>query len=338
MTAPEPKPADPTPRGGPRRETWLVAVWPGMGSVAVAAGSWLSSELGARHQLDLPAEEFFDVEKVEVHKGIARVGWRPSSTFHLWRNPGKGPDLLIFIGEAQPSSRGLEFCHRILEVAGRFGVTRVFTFAAMATPMHPGATPRVFAVANHEALLDVLRPHPVEFLEEGQINGLNGVLLAAAAELDIEGVCLLGEMPFFAVSLPNPGASLAVLEVFSSLGGFSIEVGELREQSVSVDRRLTKIFENMPQVEIEIDEEDLDDDEEDLLASVDFIDELEDSVDEGEEALRRLPGPSRAKIEKLFKEAQADRTRALALKAELERLRVFDLYEDRFLDLFREGS
>ena len=54
--------------------------------------------------------------------------------------------------------------------------------------------------------------------------------------------------------------------------------------------------------------------------------------------MRRLPGSSRVKIEKLFKEAQADRNRALALKAELDRLGVFDLYEDRFLDLFREGS
>ena len=58
----------PSPGGVPGREpgesrpTWLIAVWPGMGSVALTAGSWLASELGAKQQLELPAEEFFDVE------------------------------------------------------------------------------------------------------------------------------------------------------------------------------------------------------------------------------------------------------------------------------------
>lgn len=312
----------------PERDTWLVAVWPGMGSVALAAGSWLASELGAVHELDLPSEEFFDVEKVEVHHGVARVGWRPSCAFHLWRNPGDGPDLLVFIGEAQPSSRGLEFCHRILEVARRHGVTRIFTFAAMATPMHPQATPRVFSVANDERLLGWLRTHPVEFLEEGQINGLNGVLLAAAAEIGIDGVCLLGEMPYFAVNVPNPGASVAVLNLFARLAGLVFDLTELEKQAETVERKLTQILSQMPQIE--------DADETDEAPS--FLALEPDAVPPADEDTPRLTPSQSARIERLFGEAERDRGRALELKAELDRLGVFDEYEDRFLDLFREGS
>ena len=310
------------------KETWLVAVWPGMGSVAVTAGNWLSEQLGAEHQLDLPAEEFFDIEKVEVKGGIAKAGWRPNSSFSLWRNDGEGPDLLFFVGEAQPTGRGLEFCHRILEVAHRYRVTRVWTFAAMATPLQPGVTPRVFAVANEESLLAEVQAAPIEVLEDGQINGLNGVLLAAAAELGIGAVCLLGELPFFAVAVPNPRASLAVIEIFSQLSGVHVEVSELEEQSRTVDRRLQKIFENMPQVEI-----DLDDDEGPNFSEFEasFADP---EVEEG----TRLSPAHQQRLEKLFEEAAKDRHQAFALKAELDKLGVFELYEDRFLDLFREGS
>jgi predicted ATP-grasp superfamily ATP-dependent carboligase len=315
-----------------------------MGSVALTAGSWLASELKATHQLDLPAEEFFDVEKVEVHHGVARVGWRPSSTFHRWKNPEKGPDLLIFIGEAQPSVRGLEFCHRILDIARSFGVKRVVTFAAMATQMHPGAAPRVFAVANEERLLLELQPHSIELLEEGQINGLNGVLLAAAAELGIDGICLLGEMPFFAVGVQNPGAAVAVLEVFSSLSGVPVELGELRSQGETVKRRLSQILSRMPQVEI--DDEEGEEGEGEAAETADP--ELRGSdlkrIREGAGPRRKpsepdelAPGDLR-RIEMLFLEAQRDRTRALALKSELDRLGVFARFEDRFLDLFRQGN
>jgi hypothetical protein len=44
------------------------------------------------------------------------------------------------------------------------------------------------------------------------------------------------------------------------------------------------------------------------------------------------------KIERLFLEARADRTRAPELKKELDRWNLFELYEDRFLDLFEDDK
>jgi hypothetical protein len=42
------------------------------------------------------------------------------------------------------------------------------------------------------------------------------------------------------------------------------------------------------------------------------------------------------RVEKLFDEAQRDRTKAIILKQELDRWGLFHLYEDRFLDLFEK--
>jgi hypothetical protein len=39
---------------------------------------------------------------------------------------------------------------------------------------------------------------------------------------------------------------------------------------------------------------------------------------------------------RLFEKAREDRSKAYELKGELDRLGVFDLYEDRFLDLFKK--
>jgi hypothetical protein len=45
-----------------------------------------------------------------------------------------------------------------------------------------------------------------------------------------------------------------------------------------------------------------------------------------------------ARVEALFAEAQRDRSKALALKAELDRLGASARYEDRFLDLFKRAE
>jgi proteasome assembly chaperone (PAC2) family protein len=102
----------------------------------------------------------------------------------------------------------------LIDLARDQGVERLFTFAAMATEMKPGTDARVFAAATQQSLLDALGLFDVQLLDDGHVGGLNGVLLAAAAEKGMPGVCLLGEMPHILVHLLYPKASLAVLRVF----------------------------------------------------------------------------------------------------------------------------
>ena len=51
-----------------------------------------------------------------------------------------------------------------------------------------------------------------------------------------------------------------------------------------------------------------------------------------------LDPETRQRIEALFDQVARDRGKAVRLKRELDRLGVFDQYEDRFLDLFRKGG
>jgi hypothetical protein len=49
------------------------------------------------------------------------------------------------------------------------------------------------------------------------------------------------------------------------------------------------------------------------------------------------PGPEETQhIERLFRQANQDRSQAYELKRELDRLNLYKDYEDRFLDLFKK--
>lgn len=315
-------------------EPWLIAVWPGMGQVALGAGSYLLEKLGGTPLQTIVNREYFDVSAVAVEGGVVRSPGIPKSTLYASPAAGRrsGPDLLIFIGEAQPSHKNWEFCHELLDLALARGVRRVVTFAAMATPVHPAAAPRVFGVASESSLLPLLAKQEISLLAEGQISGLNGVLLAAAAERGIEAICLLGELPFFAVQVPNPKASLAVLRAFMRISGTEIDLSEIEAQARAVERALTEVIERASkQAEAQQEREHREEAEPEFGAPA-------PEAEEEEEKPRSPPPAALARIEELFRRARTDKEQAIRLKAELDKLGLFKEYEDRFLDLFKKDG
>ncbi|GMV96072.1 MAG: PAC2 family protein [Phycisphaerae bacterium] len=313
------------------RDPWLVAVWPGMGSVAVLAGSHLVQQLGAEPVAALSASEFFELQSVQVKDGLASPAPLPRSLFFEWRDPQLRHDLLIFVGEEQPSHSGYLLCQKVIEYAASRGVRRLFTFAAMATQLQLGTRPKVFAAATDPEGLAELRRVGVQIMSEGQISGLNGVLLAAGAERGLKGICLLGELPFFAVGVPNPRASLAVLEPFSRITGIPLDFTQLKREARAVEKNLRQLLEQMSHAAGQADPE----------AGEEWKVEEDEEPDESEppsSGENRLDPRLQQRIERLFERAARDRSKALELKQELDRLGVFQQYEDRFLDLFRKAE
>ena len=298
-------------------QPWLIAVWPGMGNVAISAGYYLMAKLGMHLLADFSSKELFDIEHVEVKGGIIRNARLPRSRFFVWSERNRTNDIVIFIGEAQPPIGKYAFCRRLIEFAQELEVSRIFTFAAMATQMHPSERARVFGAATETESLEELKLHDLEILEDGNIGGLNGVLLGAAAEAGMRGTCLLGEMPHIFAQLPFPKASLAVLKVFTEMANLNIDYSELTEQADAMDQKLGELLESVQAaVEPHLHEE-----EEHAVETTD---------EEG------LSPQDERRIEDLFTQAKRDRSKAYELKRELDRLEVFKEFEDRFLDLFKK--
>jgi hypothetical protein len=300
-------------------DPWLVAVWPGMGGVSITAGYYLMAKLGMHLLLEFPATDYFDVGQIEVKDGLILSRGLPRSRLFLWNDPKQQRDLIVFIGEAQPPARGGAFCRRLIEQAKTLGVRRVFTFAAMATAMRPKQDSRVFGAAIDRGTLEEFKQLDLEILESGNISGLNGVLLGMAAAAGLPGGCLLGEIPHVFSQIPFPKAALAVLEFFSAMTGIELDFAELHEHAVTVEKTLE-----------------------------DFLVRMEHAVEEAHEQPGHLPEPEagesvsrpgaadRQRIERLFTEARDDRSRAYELKQELDRLGLFNEFEDRFLNLFKD--
>lgn len=297
---------------------WLIAVWPGMGHVAVSAGYYLLAKLSMQLFAELSPQGLFEVEHVEVKGGLIQPGHLPRSRFFLWTDPQGKRDIVVFIGEAQPPREKYPLCQKLIYYARELGVERVFTFAAMATQMRPEEDPRVFAATTQEKGLAELREARLELLDEGNIGGLNGVLLGAAAESGMLGTCLLGEMPHIFAQLPFPHASLAVLQAFVKLAGIEMDFTELTEQAKAMDEKLGELLSGL---------------EEQFAEQTGGEDSY--GTEEPEENGGLAP-EDRRRIEQLFEQAHDNRSKAYELKRELDRLEVFPEYENRFLDLFKK--
>ena len=299
---------------------WLVAVWPGMGNVALNAGIYLLAKLDMKVVAEFEAGELFDVDYVEVKEGIIQAGRRPRNRMFLWTDPDKKRDVVVFLGEAQPPIGKYPFCRQLINYAKNIGVERIFTFAAMATQMHPEHRARVFGAATDRDNVEELKRLELEILEDGHIAGLNGVLLGAATESGLHGACLLGEMPHIFSQLPFPKASLAILEVFTTITGIELDFTELSEQARTTEQQLGQL---LAQVE--------------SASGQQFAVEEERSTPEPPEPERLSPA-DKQRIEGLFEQAAKDRSKAFELKQELDRLAAFKDYEDRFLDLFKKSE
>lgn len=290
-----------------------------MGAVAQIAATHLAVRLEAQPASSLDSGALDEPTSIRVQAGLVRVSRTAGHLLHGWRDPAAVRDLLILLGERQPPSRLGVHARALLEHARAIGVERVVTFAAMGTPMHPAAAPRVFATATAVPLLAEATAAGAVRLDDGEITGMNGLLLGVAAEQGVPALGLLGEMPFFAAGMPNPKAAAAVLEVFARIVGIAIDLGPLHAEAARLEEVLLQ------------------------QTPAGWMPAAEPAAGGGAGAAPapmrpRVRPEVRERIEALFEVAGQDRAKALELKAELDRHGLFRDYEDRFLDLFRQGS
>lgn len=296
-------------------ERWLVAAWPGAGHVATTAAVYLLSRLRMHQIAEFAPRDLFEVEGVDVHSGLVSAATLPRSRLFLWKRPTPGPDILVFLGEAQPSAGKSLLCARLLASARKLGVKRVFTFAAIVADMDPKAESRTFGIATDPASLGLLRREKVAIFSDGEIGGLNGVLLAAAAEAGLPGIGLLAEAPSYAAQLPYASASAAVLRVFLRLARLELDLHDLEEYGRSMQEQFSLLYGQIRQA----------------------LGEAGRNAPEPPQPPRSpspAPDDEARRIEALFSLAKRDRSKAFELKKELDRSGRFRQYEDRFLDLF----
>jgi proteasome assembly chaperone (PAC2) family protein len=205
----------------------MLAAWPGISNVAMIVATYFARKLELKDLAEVRPANFFDPIGVLVKDNLIEDPQFPSSRFYYWKNKTGDNDLILFIGDAQPAAKGYELAHCVLDVAARFRAKRFYTCAAALTRIHHTEQPRVWGVGTNQTIAQELSDR--NLLKGGnlQISGLNGLLLGVAKEREMEGVCLLGEVPSYASKLQNPMAALAIINVLQQLLGININTDEL---------------------------------------------------------------------------------------------------------------
>lgn len=306
------------------RNPVLIAAWPGMGDVALKAAHFLKEKLKAVEFARLLPRDYFRPSGVWIDKSVIAVPQQPVGVFYHYKDPAAKGDILIFLSDAQPTiERAYSYAREIADFARRLGVRRFYTFAAMPLPIEHTQAPGVHMAATEERILAAFAEVGAKTMPMGQISGLNGLILGAAKECGLEGVCLLGEIPLYTIQIENPLASMAVLAVLCRILRVDMDFSELKrhaEQMAHEIEYLIDYLKNPPQEQSPIDEKEI------------------DILRRGLADAPGLPDSARGRIEELFRFAKKDLSRSVELKRELDKWNVYEEYEDSFLDLFKKPS
>lgn len=219
----------------------LVAAWPGIGNVAMVIANYLKAKLPFKELGYLEPSYFFDPIGVLVKDNVVEAPSFPQSQFYYWKNGASASDLILFIGDDQPVSKGYDLANCILDVAERFEVGRIYTCAAAMTRIHHTEPPKVWGVATSRLVADDLEKYKLENANNLQIAGLNGLLLGVGKERALDGICLLGEVPVYASRVPNPMAALAVLKVLAPILEIRVDFAELAKMAVEAGERIKQV-------------------------------------------------------------------------------------------------
>ncbi len=219
----------------------MLAAWPGIGNVATIIANYLKNNLNFKELGAIEASYFFDPIGVLVKDNLVESPNFPQSLFYYYKNTGNGSDIILFVGDDQPASKGYDLANCILDIAERFQVRRIFTCAAAMTRIHHTEPPKVWGVATNPMVNKDLQTYHLEQSNNLQIAGLNGLLLGVAKERQMDGICLLGEVPVYASRVPNPMAALAVLKVLTTMLEIKLDLADLAKMAVEAGERIKQV-------------------------------------------------------------------------------------------------
>lgn len=241
----------------------LIASWPGIGNIGLVAVDTLRAMLGAEELGEIEPWDFSYPTKLVIEGGELKDLEFPTSKFYYKKT--EAGDLMVFLGEEQPAggrsayaegSKAYQMANLVIDVALKFECRRIYTSGAAVAPIHHTATPRVWAVPNNASLIGEIRGYPNTVLMsdvegrggQGNITGLNGLLLGVAKKRGLEGICLMGEIPAYlqGFPLPYPKASRSVLEVLTGVLGVRIEMQGIQALVEHSEREIERLYERFP--------------------------------------------------------------------------------------------
>lgn len=218
------------------REPILIEGLPGIGLVGKLAAEHLVRELKAEKIAEIYSPHF-PHQVLMKRNGTLRM---LKNKVFAWRNPKKGNDLLILVGDVQAvtSEAQYEVCDKILRFFEKLKGRMIYTLGGYGV----GKTvekPRVFGSATHKELIPPLEKHGVIFGQtNGSIIGAAGLLLGLGKLRGMRGVCLMGETHGGYV---DARSAQAVLETLTRILDIKVSMAKLEERAKESERFMKRM-------------------------------------------------------------------------------------------------
>jgi proteasome assembly chaperone (PAC2) family protein len=234
------------------RSPILVAAFAGWNDAAGAATAALEAvamSVNAEPVAQIDPEEFFDFQMsrptIRLTEGQTReIDW-PKNALYAARVPAADRDLVLVSG-IEPNMRWRGFARALLDAAERLQVGMVVTLGALLADVPHTRPVPITGLASDPKLVDRLGLSRSSY--EGP-TGIVGVLHDACRRRGLTSASLWAAVPHYVAAVPNPKATLALLQRLDDFTGLEVDTSELEDAIERYERQVNRAVSANPEIE-----------------------------------------------------------------------------------------
>ena len=192
-------------------------------------------------------KEIKDISKPEVQLNQSINGLPPQSTIDSLKSTTNDPlsskDLILLTGDSQPVVPGSEYVlsEQILDLITKFKISNIYSLASYVTGTFVN-DPKIYGTATNPEMVKSFRSFNISTLDNGNITGMNGLILGLGKLRGIEGICLLGETSGYVI---DAKASKNLLEIVNNVLGIHINMDEMNKRSKDTEILIKNLEQQM---------------------------------------------------------------------------------------------
>src|ERR687898_1163593 len=190
-------------------------------------------------------KEIKDISKPEVQLNQS-INGLPQSIDSLKSTPNdplSSKDLILLTGDSQPVVPGSEYVlsEQILDLITKFNISNIYSLASYVTGTFVN-DPKIYGTATNPEMVKSFRSFNISTLDNGNITGMNGLILGLGKLRGIEGICLLGETSGYVI---DAKASKNLLEIVNNVLGIHINMDEMNKRSKDTEILIKNLEQQM---------------------------------------------------------------------------------------------
>lgn len=190
-------------------------------------------------------KEIKDINKPEVQLNQSINGLPQSieSSKSTTNDPLSSKDLILLTGDSQPVVPGSEYVlsEQILDLITKFKISNIYSLASYVTGTFVN-DPKIYGTATNPEMVKSFRSFNISTLDNGNITGMNGLILGLGKLRGIEGICLLGETSGYVI---DAKASKNLLEIVNNVLGIHINMDEMNKRSKDTEILIKNLEQQM---------------------------------------------------------------------------------------------